>query len=383
MLGNEDIVLFIKGLYGSENIVLHEPVFHGNEKKYLCDCIDSTFVSYVGQYVTMFENMLAEFTGVKYAAATVSGTAALHAALNAVGVSSGDEVITQSVTFVATANSISYCNAHPVFVDVDLDTLGMSPEFLEKWLSSNAAYDKSERKTINKSTGKRISAIIPVHIFGHPCRIEEICRIAEKYDIPVVEDSTESLGSFTNGIHTGLFGKVGVFSFNGNKTITTGGGGMVITNDKQLASYIKHITTTAKIPHKWECAHDEIGYNYRMPNINAAVGCAQIENIRPILMNKRETAAEYINFFKNTNVKFIHEPENSISNYWLNSVLFNNKEERDSFLEFSNKNGVMTRPLWKLMHKTPMFSKAQTDSLKNSLLLENTLVNLPSGFRAK
>jgi perosamine synthetase len=377
-----EIVEFIKGLYPNQNPVpLHAPVFFGKEKEYLCDCIDSTFVSYVGKYVTQFEEMTAHFTGAKYAVAVVNGTAALQVALQIAGVESGNEVITQSLTFVATANAISHCGAKPVFVDVDLDTLGMSPEKLNDWLKKNVKIDSQSGKPYNKTTMNAITAIVPMHTFGFPCRIKEIIEIANKYNIPVVEDSAESLGSFYLGKHTGTFGLAGILSYNGNKTITTGGGGMIITDNEKFAKKAKHITTTAKIQNPYEFVHDEIGYNYRLTNVNAALGFAQMEYLDIILKNKKETSILYENFFKNLDVKFLTEPKNSVSNYWLNVIQLKDRNQREAFLEFTNNNGVMTRPVWRLMNKLEMYKNCQTGDLANSFWLEDRVINIPSGFR--
>lgn len=384
----EDTIDFIKSLYTNKKpIILHEPVFFGNEKKYINDCIDSTFVSYVGKYVTQFEEITAKYTGSKYAVAVVNGTAALKIALQVAGVNPGDEVITQPLTFVATANAISHCGAKPIFVDVDKDTMGMSPEKLEAWLSQNVKYDKINLHPYNHTTIQRISAIVPMHTFGFPCRIDEIIEVANKYNIPVIEDSAESLGSYYKGKHTGTFGLAGILSYNGNKTITTGGGGMLITNNEELAKKAKHITTTAKVPHKWEYVHDEIAYNYRLTNLNAAIGVAQMENLDKIIENKRQTSEKYKEFFQSkqsTNhsiIEFILEPTNSFSNYWLNCIKLENRESRDNFLEETNLNGVMTRPIWRLMNKLDMYQECQKGNLDNSEWLEERIVNIPSGYR--
>ncbi|MEM4261170.1 MAG: LegC family aminotransferase [Candidatus Woesearchaeota archaeon] len=379
-----EITNFIKTLYKNKNpIPLHEPIFLSNEINYIKECIETTFVSYVGKFVSDFEDITSKYVGSKYAVAVVNGTAALQIALQIAGVKYGDEVLTQPLTFVATANAISHCGAKPVFIDVDIDTMGMSPEKLNEWLNSNTKYDKISKRYLNKSTNKPISSIVPMHTFGFPCRIDEIIEIANKYDIPVVEDSAESLGSFYKNKHTGTFGLAGIFSYNGNKTITTGGGGMIVTDNEALASRLKHLTTTAKTPHKWEYIHDEVGYNYRMPNINAALGVAQMERFDTILKNKRETAEFYKKFFDelNSEVSFFTEPENSKSNYWLNAILFNNIEERNKFLEYSNSNGVMTRPVWRLMHKLPMYNDCFRVDLGNSEWIEERVVNIPSGYR--
>lgn len=377
-----DVIRFIKTAYNTDAFLpLHEPVFFGNEKKYLNDCIDSTFVSSVGKYVDTFEGMLASYTGAKFAIATVNGTAALHVALKLVGVDEQSEVITQPLTFIATCNAISYCGATPIFVDVDKETLGLSPKsllsFLEEYTEQKAG------QCYNKVSGKRIAAVVPMHTFGHPCRIEEIEEVCTKYNIALVEDAAESLGSFYKGQHTGTFGKVGAFSFNGNKAITTGGGGMIVTNDEALARRAKHITTTAKIPHSYEYIHDEVGYNYRMPNLNAALGCAQMEVLDVILEKKRSLALEYGAFFDKAGLDFLHEPEFSRSNYWLNAIVFSDKGERDEFLKETNESGVMTRPVWQLMPRLEMFKGCQAGCLANAYWLEERVVNIPSGVVKK
>ena len=368
----------IRTLYGENEklIPLHAPVFLGNEKKYLEECIDSTFVSSVGRFVDLFEAKMLEYTGSKGAVVCVNGTNALHLALKLVGVEQHNEVITQALTFIATANAISYCGATPIFLDVDRSTMGLSPDALEEFLTL-----KSEIKTdgcYNKLTGKKIKACVPMHTFGHPCRIDEIAAICQKFNIELIEDAAESIGSFYNGKHTGTFGSVGVLSFNGNKTITTGGGGMLLFNDVGLAKRAKHLTTQAKVPHPWNFVHDEIGYNYRMPNINAALGVAQLENLDLYIEKKRLLANAYEDFFQNKPVSFFSEPENCRSNYWLNVILFESVEERDLFLVESNSQGVMTRPVWRLMNKLPMFENYQKGSLINSEWFEERVVNIPS-----
>lgn len=377
---HQNIIDFVRALYQTmEFIPLHEPKFVGNEKAYVIDCIDSTFVSSVGKHVDRFEQMMAEYTGAKYAVATVNGTAALHIALKLVGVSQGDEVITQSLSFVATCNAISYCGAKPVFVDVDRNTLGLSPDSLHSFLSANAV--QTSAGCINKTTGRKISAVVPMHTFGHPCRIDEIAKICEEFGIPLVEDAAESLGSYYQGKHTGTFGKLAAFSFNGNKTITTGGGGMIITDDEALAKRAKHITTTAKQPHPYEFVHDEIGYNYRLPNINAALGCAQMETLPRLLDSKRLLALAYVDFFSALNISFVAEPEKAKSNYWLNALILENKQARDVFLKELNEAGVMSRPIWRLMNELTMFSDCQSTDLANSKWLEERIVNIPSSAR--
>ncbi len=374
-----EVISFIRKLYNQPEgfIPLHSPVFTGNEKKYLDECIDSTFVSSVGKYVDKFEETFAKYTGVNNAIALVNGTNALHLGLLAVGVSPGSEVITQPLTFIATVNAISYTNAKPVFIDVDLETMGMSPDALKTWLENNVKLN-NHNQPINLSSNKPISACIPMHTFGHPCRIEEIVNICDTFNIPVVEDAAESIGSYFNGRHTGSFGKAGIFSFNGNKTITTGGGGMLITNDVKLGKHIKHLTTQAKIPHPWEYAHDHIGYNYRMPNLNAAVGLAQMEKLTEILASKRKIALSYREFFATKETIFFSEPKSSKSNYWLNAIILANREQRDKFLKDTNEKGVMTRPVWELVNRLPMYSNCQCGDLANSEWLVDRVVNLPS-----
>jgi aminotransferase in exopolysaccharide biosynthesis len=361
-------------------IPLHAPVFNGNEKKYLNECINTTFVSSVGKFVDQFEIEMAKYTGAEKAIACVNGTNALHLALLLVEVEQKTEVITQPLTFIATANAISYCNAKPIFIDVDKDTLGLSPEKLKDWLAKNTKQATSNQHlvTINKVTGKRISACVPMHTFGHPCRIDEIIEICNTYNIPVVEDAAESLGSKFKGQHTGTFGEIGVLSFNGNKTITTGGGGMLLFNNLELAQKAKHITTQAKVPHAWEFVHDEIGYNYRMPNINAALGLAQLERLEHFIKAQRELAIEYETFFKTLDISFFAEPENSKSNYWLNVIVLKDRQERDLFLEYTNNNGVMTRPVWELMNRLSMFNDCQTGDLSNAEWLADRIINIPS-----
>ncbi len=394
----QPVIDFIRYLYPNRDFIpLHEPFFAGNEKKYLADCIDSNFVSSVGKYVDCFEEMIRDFTGAKYAVATVNGTAALHIALILAGVEQGDLVITQPLTFIATCNAISYCGAEPVFVDIDRKTLGMSPDSLEAWLEENVSLDggegleslngrtqPSQPIAIHNTTKRRISACVPMHTFGHPCEIDRIVDICTRYHIPVVEDSAESIGSYYKGQHTGTFGKLGILSFNGNKTITTGGGGMILTDDDELGKLAKHITTTAKVPHPWRFEHDMIGYNYRLPNINAAIGCAQMDLLPEILKNKRQTAAEYRNFFAEiSDIEFVLEPDVSISNYWLNVVLLKDLDSREEFLMQSKENKVMTRPAWILMNELDMFVHALSAELSVSEQISNRLVNIPSSFRKR
>lgn len=376
------IVSFIRNTFNAPEafVPLHAPTFAGNEKKYLIETIDSTFVSSVGAFVDRFEAALANYTGAAHAIACVNGTNALHISLLVSGVAPGDEVITQALTFIATANAISYSQATPIFVDVDLDTLGMSPQALQKFLEETAI-KKPDGYSYNKNTGKKISACVPMHTFGLALRIDEIAQICKDWNIALIEDAAESLGTSYKGVHTGRFGTIGTFSFNGNKTITSGGGGALITDDAVIAQRIKHLTTQAKVPHPWEYKHDSIGYNYRMPNLNAALLCAQMEQLPMFIENKRMLSTLYQTFFTQKNIKYISEIENSQSNYWLNAIQLENKIEQQAFLEFTNKNGVMTRPIWDLMNTLPMFKDCQHDGLANSQFLADRIVNIPSSVR--
>lgn len=360
-------------------IPLHEPCFNGHEKQYLANCIDSTFVSYLGEYVTQVENKISQFTGSKYCLTMVNGTAALHMALLGVGVSEETEVLTQPLTFVATTNAIHYCGADPVFIDVDQETLGMCPDDLRSFLKTKTTLKNGS--CYNNLTGKKISACVPVHIFGHPLHINEIVKICAEYNIPVVEDAAESLGSYRDGQHTGTFGDVATLSFNGNKVVTCGGGGAVITNSEKIYLKLKHISTTAKKPHAWEYFHDEVGYNYRMPNLNAAVLMAQFEQLDGFLQNKRELAEYYKTEFSRTEVKFLTEPKNTKANYWLNAIFVKNKDEREHFLKTLNAAKVMCRPAWTLMSDLPAFEKNFVFSKARSEELSQTLLNIPSSVR--
>jgi perosamine synthetase len=373
----ENIVSIIRQRYGSGQIPLHAPVFRGNEKKYTNDAIDSTFVSSVGEYVNRSEKMLAEFTGAKYAVATGNGTSALHAALVVAGVQPNDLVVTQPFTFIATSNAIAYCHAEPLFVDIDADTLGLSPEKLKTFLVSETSMNDKGLCT-HKVTGRIIRACLPMHSFGLVCRITEIAEICKEHNIILVEDAAESIGSYAGSTHTGLIGALGTLSFNGNKTITCGGGGAIITNDEAIAKKAKYLTTTAKVPHQWEFFHDELGYNYRLPNLNAAMLCAQIEQLDGFLKNKAETAMFYHHEFGKNNIRFIKALDGTISNYWLNCILLEDRNERDAFLDYSNSNGIMTRPAWTLMPKLPMYLNCICGNIDNSIEMENKVVNIPS-----
>lgn len=372
---------FIKSLYGNQEFTpLSVPKFIGNEKKYLEECIDTTFVSSVGKFVDRFEEDMAKYTGAKKAVVCVSGTNALHMSLILVGVERDDEVLTQALTFIATCNALSYIGAHTVFIDVDRSTMGLSPDAMKEWLVNNSEIRNGQ--CYNKNSGRRVKACIPMHTFGHSVRIEEIAAICNEYHIELVEDAAESIGSTYKGQHTGTFGKVGVLSFNGNKTITTGGGGMMLFQDETLATQAKHITTQAKVLHRWEFRHDHIGYNYRMPNINAALGCAQLENLDKYIESKRQVAAEYEEFFKNIDdIEFFVDTPNTFSNYWLNAVIMKDKEAQLDFLQQTNDNGVMTRPIWELMNRLPMFDNCENDGLKNTIWFADRVVNIPSSVR--
>jgi len=373
----ETAIDFIRSIYGSERVIpLHEPRFIGNEKKYLNDCIDSTFVSSTGKFVDEFEEKIAKYTGAKYAVATSNGTSALHIALLLANVAKNDEVITQPLTFVATCNAISYCGANPIFIDVDKETMGLSPLSLQAYLKKNAFI--KNQQCINNNTGRVIKACVPMHTFGQPCRIDEIKDICDRYYINLIEDAAESLGSYYKNKHTGTFGQMAVMSFNGNKIITAGGGGCIITDDETLAKKAKHLTTTAKVTHKWKYTHDMIGYNYRMPNLNAALLVAQLENLESFLLNKRELAMMYKDFFSDKACHFVEESLHSKSNYWLNTIILKDKEQRDLFLEEANSKGVMIRPVWTLMNKLTMFKHSQCDGLTNVEWLEERVVNIPS-----
>ena len=375
------VISFIQQLYGSADFVpLSVPRFIGNEKKYLEECIDTTFVSSVGKFVDRFEEEMALYTGTKKAVVCVSGTNALHMSLMLVGVERDDEVLTQALTFIATCNALSYIGARPIFIDVDKTTMGLSPDAMKEWLVRNAEIKNGQ--CYNKHTGRRVKACVPMHTFGHPVRIEELVALCEEYHIELVEDAAESIGSRYKNRHTGTFGKVGAISFNGNKTITTGGGGMMLFQDEELGKQAKHITTQAKISHRWEFRHDHIGYNYRMPNINAALGCAQLENLDKYIESKRQVAAEYEEFFKNIpGMEFFVDSQDTFSNYWLNAVILKDKEAQLDFLQQTNDNGVMTRPIWELMNRLPMFEHCENDGLKNTIWFADRVVNIPSSVR--
>ena len=374
------IIDHIRELHNTREDILplHEPRFLGNERKYVMDCIDSTFVSSVGQYVIDFEEKIKAYTGAKYAIAVVNGTAALHLSLILAGVKSNDLVVTQALSFVATANAIKYAGATPYFADVDRETLGMSPKALRKFLDH---VEVRNNIPYYIPTGQKVGAVVPMHTFGFPCEIDVIADLCSDYNIPLIEDAAESLGSIYKEKHTGTFGLLGAYSFNGNKTITSGAGGIIVTNDDTLGPLAKHLSTQAKQPHKWEYKHDMLGYNYRCPNLNAALACAQLEKLEDFIADKRELAGKYKVFFQSENIAFIEEPEHTRSNYWLNAILMESKEERDLFLQVTNEAGVMTRPVWALLHRLEYLKDSMHDSLENSLYIEDRLVNIPSSVR--
>lgn len=380
MFNHQETVKFIKEVYQSNDFIpLHAPKFNGNEKSYLIDTIETTFVSSVGAYVDEFEKMMTQITATKKAVAIVNGTATIQIALRLVGVKQNDEVLTQALTFVATANAIAYNQAHPVFLDVDLDTMGLSATAVENFLIQNG--ELREDGCYNKKTNRKIAACLPMHTFGFPVHIEKIIEICTLWKIPVVEDAAESLGSYYNNKPTGSFGQVGAFSFNGNKIVTSGGGGALVTNDIQLGEKAKYITTTAKIPHPYEYVHDELGFNFRMPNLNAALACAQLEQLDQFLENKRDLAHQYKSFFDHLKMKFRTEIPETKANYWLMCLELENKAERDLFLKTTNDNRVMTRPIWQLMFRLPMYADCQKDEQTNALFLEERIVNIPSSVR--
>ncbi len=376
---NQTIRFIQETFQTTDFIPLHVPHFAGNEKRYLNECIDTTFVSSVGKFVDQFEEKIATIAQTNRAVAVVNGTAGIQVALRLAGVLPNDEVLTQALTFVATANAITYNNAHPVFLDVDIDTMGLSPNAVSDFLNENAELRKDG--CYNKVTGRRISACLPMHTFGFPVHLDELISICEKWNIKLIEDAAESLGSTYKGKPTGSFGDLGVFSFNGNKIATSGGGGAIVTNTVALAEKGKYLTTTAKQPHPFEYFHDELGYNYRMPNINAALACAQLEQLDEFLNKKRALANAYKEFFDAVGLKFRTELPETKANYWLMCVEMKDKKERDAFLKYTNNHNVMTRPVWQLMFRLPMYKDCYRDSQKNAIFLEERIVNIPSSVR--
>ena len=367
----------VKKVYGKDFVPLHEPTFNEKELEYVTDCVKTGWVSSVGAYVTKFEEELAKFVGVKRAVAVVNGTAALHIALKVAGVEANDEVLMPSLTFIATANAVSYCGAIPHFIDVHEETLGVDPFKLDAYL--NAISEVRNGELFNKQTNRRIKALVPMHSFGHATHIDELVTLAEKYKLVLVEDAAESLGTYYKGKHTGSYGKINAISFNGNKIITTGGGGAILTDDDELANYAKHLTTTAKVPHKWEYVHDEIGYNYRMPNINAALGCAQLEKVNKFLEQKKQLTVKYESFIAQLDgVRLFKQPEHSNSNYWLQTLILDDSLDRDEVLAFLNEQGVMSRPIWQPMHELEMFKECPKMDLSVINMLKKRIVNIPS-----
>jgi len=380
----QDFLHRLKTVLGQPNpfVPLHEPEFMGNEWELVKDCLDSTFVSSVGQYVDRFEVMLAEYTGAKYAVAVVNGTAALHIALLLAGVRPGDEVLIPALSFVATANAVAHCGAIPHFIDSEFDTLGIDPHALSDYLK-HCSLSGSEGLT-NRFTGRRIAAVVPMHTYGHPVEMVALMDVANRYHLPVVEDAAESLGSRYQGQHTGTFGLLGTLSFNGNKVITTGGGGAILTNDAKLARRAKHWTTTAKQPHRWEFFHDAVAWNYRLPNLNAALGCAQLEQLPDFVQRKRRLAQQYEKVFKDIgDIDFVVEPPNSQSNYWLNTLRLSQPsfELRDRLLTATNDAGYQCRPTWTLLHKLPMYADCPRAPLPVAEQLEASLINVPSSAK--
>jgi len=377
---NDVIEVLQKVLSEEKNpVALHEPCFSGNEWAYVKDCLDTGWVSSVGKYVDQFEDMLEDFTGVKRAIAVVNGTAALHLCLKLVGVESGDEVLLPALTFVGTANAVAYCGAMPHFVDCEERTLGLDPEKLREYLLE--VCEVRSEGSFNKQTGRRIKAVIPMHTFGHPVDLDPLVELCIRHKLEMVEDAAESIGSYYKDRHTGNLGKVAALSFNGNKTITTGGGGAILINDEELGKLAKHLATTARVPHKWLIMHDRIGYNYRLPNINAALGCAQMEKLPGFLINKRNLAGNYRNVFKGLHgIRFFTEPEFAKSNYWLNILLLDdgNLDQLDVLLEMTNSLGIMTRPAWTLMHRLPMFKDCPRMNLCGAENIKARLINIPS-----
>lgn len=380
MSNYSDVIGFIKNQFDNKAFIpLHEPRFVGNEKKYVVDTIDSTFVSSVGAYVDKFEVMMSSISGTNKSIAVVNGTSALQVALRLAGVNAGDEVITQALTFIATVNAIIYNGAAPIFIDVDIDTMGLSPNAVEAFLEEFG--EMREGICYNKKTNKKIAACMPMHTFGFPIHLDELLKVCNKWNIPLVEDAAEAIGSEYHSKPIGSFGKLGVFSFNGNKIVTSGGGGAIVTNDVELGIKAKHLTTTAKVPHPYEYVHDEIGYNFRMPNLNAALACAQLEQLPSFIDSKRTLAQEYNSFFRSKGINFRTELPQTKANYWLMCVELENKFERELFLKETNENGVMTRPIWQLIFKSPLYSGFQKDAQINAIYLEDRIVNIPSSVR--
>ena len=379
----EKLINFIRQIYGTSSFIpLHAPILDETDKEYLIKTIESGFVSTAGEYVSEFEDQIKNYLSCNYAISTNSGTSALHISLLLLGASRNTEIITQSLTFVATCNAIRYCNADPVFIDIDKDTLGLSPNSLLKFLESSCEV-RDDQKCWNKISNKEIVACVPMHTYGFPVEMDKLNEVCANYNLPIIEDAAESFGSLYRNKSTGTLGKIGTLSFNGNKIITSGAGGMIITNDKNLAKRAKHLTTTAKIDHPWEFIHDEVGYNYRMPNINAALGISQIKKLPKILKNKRKIAIEYKNWGKDNNIKFIDESKASSANFWLNTMIAKDLNERDEILKQTNNLGIMTRPAWEPLHKLDMFRDSHKTQLINTDWAYDRIINLPSSFNDK
>ncbi len=364
---------------GDKPVALHEPSFKGNEWAFVKECLDTGWVSSAGTFVDRFEQDLADYTGAKRAVAVVNGTAALHVCLLLVGVEQGDEVLVPALTFIAAANAVSYCGAIPLFVDSEETTLGLDPNKLGQYLEDIA--EVRAEGCFNKKTGRRIKAVVPMHTFGHPVDLDPLVEVCQQYRIELVEDAAESLGSFYKGQHTGNRGRVSALSFNGNKVVTTGGGGAILTNDEGLGKLAKHLTTTARVSHKWSFIHDRVGFNYRLPNLNAALGCAQLEQLPEFIKSKRDLAETYRKAFAGlAGIRFFTEPDFAQSNYWLNVLLLDEADsaQRDALLDATNQIGIMTRPVWTLMHKLPMFADCPRMDLAVAETLECRLINIPS-----
>ena len=375
---HKELIKFVRDVYQTNDFIpLHAPIFQGNEKAYVSDTLDSTFVSSVGKYVDQFESQIEKYTGATKAIATVNGSAALYTALYLANIKANDLVITQALTFVATCNSLYQIGAQAIFIDIALDNLSLCPQATELYLQRNATLNE-QGVCIHKETKQRIKALLPMHTFGHPAQLDELNNICKKWNLILIEDAAESLGSFYKGKHTGTMGKFSALSFNGNKVITTGGGGMILCNDVISGKRAKHITTTAKVAHPYEYFHDELGFNYRLPNLNAALGCAQMESLPILLENKRVLAKRYMDYFTNSALNFVNEPSYAKSNFWLNAIICPTEKARNILLKETNEQGIMTRPVWQLMHRLPMFKNALKGPLNNSEYIEKHLINLPS-----
>ncbi|QDT03506.1 Putative pyridoxal phosphate-dependent aminotransferase EpsN [Rubripirellula lacrimiformis] len=376
------IVDTIASVIGDQSVPLHAPYFGGQEAKYVAQCVETGWVSSVGSFVDQFERMLCDITGAKYAVAVSNGTSGLLVALQLAGVRPGDEVLVPAMTFVATANAVSHLHAIPHLVEIESEQLGLDPEKLGDYLAEIT--EVRNGVTINRTTGRPITAIVPMHAFGHPCKIQAIIAVVDRFGIAVVEDAAESLGSKVAGQHTGTFGRLGMISFNGNKIATTGGGGVILTDDDELGPLAKHLTTTAKVPHAWEFFHDQVGYNFRMPNLNAALGCGQLEQLDHFLASKRNLAARYRDAFSTIDgVRFVDQPTGTESNFWLAAIVLDQDQlkERDSILTLANSRGIGLRPAWQLMNDLPMYCDNPAMDLAVAKQVQASLINLPSGVQ--